>query len=86
MLQKVDEPKAKAEEKPKTESASKSIDKENKKEESQGDDVELLKKLVALRKVTKKKKEANKMTLKNFYHESFFFRMLGMLDFYTSLS
>ena len=39
-----------------------------------------------LRKVRKEVKQKSKFSLKNMYHESFFFKILGLMDFYTSIS
>ena len=42
--------------------------------------------LAELRKVRKEPTKKSKLTLKSLYHESFFFRILGLMDFYTSLA
>ena len=47
-----------------------------------------LQKLKDLRKVKKEagNQKKTKMTVKNMYHESFFFKILGLMDFYSSLA
>ena len=42
--------------------------------------------LAELRKIKKEQTKKSKLTLKSLYHESFFFRILGLMDFYTSLA
>ena len=55
-------------------------------EESKDEDAILMHKLMQLRKVRKEVKQKSKFSLKNMYHESFFFKILGLMDFYTSIS
>ena len=45
-----------------------------------------LNKLAELRKIKKEVTAKSKLSMKNMYHESFFFKILGMLDYYTSLA
>lgn len=54
--------------------------------ESTEDNVESNAKLQELRLIKKQVVSQNKLSLKFMYHESFFFRILGMLDYYTSLA
>ena len=45
-----------------------------------------LNKLAELRKIKKEVTAKSKLSMKNMYHESFFFKMLALLDFYTSMA
>ena len=39
-----------------------------------------------MRKIKPPASKKKKMALKHLYHETFFYRILGMMDFYTSLA
>jgi hypothetical protein len=39
-----------------------------------------------MRKIKPAANKKSKLTTKNMYHESFFFKILGLMDFYSSLA
>ena len=45
-----------------------------------------LEKLLEMRKIKPVATKKSKLTTKNMYHESFFFKILGLMDFYSSLA
>ena len=55
-------------------------------EESKDENAILLHKLKSLRNTRVETQKKSNYGLKNMYHESFLFRILGLMDFYTSLS
>jgi len=49
-------------------------------------EVRATKKLFELRKVKREAAKKSSVSLKHMYHDSFFFKLLGLIDFYTSLA
>ena len=42
--------------------------------------------MLELRQIKKEVKDKSRPSMKNMYHESFLFKILGMMEFYTSLA
>ena len=55
-------------------------------EEVKGEQEIAMSKLNELRKIKQVGKATSKLSMKNMYHDSFFYKILGMMDYYTSLA